>query len=226
MSIRTLFISLILLVGYSGMSYAADTASVEKKVSVFTVLKVQGDYNVVLTQGNECSLKVNGDKDAVAAVDAKNTGVTLNVTGGKGNVTLYVTFKDINQITINGACKVSATKQIKTGDLALNLDGKTAGSLDIKVKVFTFNCNTDNNFTLTGKADKGTAKVDGEGTIDMSQLKVDDLNVEYSGDTDIKIYAHPNLHVKMSGDGNLIYYGNPRVKIFKVDGNGMPKEGK
>ena len=226
MSIRTFFISFILLAGFSTVSFAADTTSVTKKVSVFTVLKVQGNYNVVLTQGNECSLKVNGDKDAVAAVDAKNTGVTLNVTGGKGNVTLYVTFKDINQISINGTCKVSAAKQIKTGDLALNLDGKTEGSLDLKVKVFTFNCNTDSNFSLSGKADKGNAKVDGEGTIDMSQLKVDDLDIEYSGDSDIKIFAHPTLHVKMSGDGNLIYYGNPRVKIFKVNGTGMPKEGK
>ena len=225
MRIRTLFISFILL-ACTQASFAADTTSVTKKVSVFTVLKVQGDFNVVLTQGSECSLKVNGDKDAVAAVDAKNSGVTLNVTGGKGNVTLYVTFKDINQISINGACKVSGTKQIKTGDLALNLDGKTEGSLDMKVKVFTFNCNTDSNFSLSGKADKGNAKVDGEGAIDMSQLKIDDLNIEYSGDNDIKIYAHPNLHVKMSGAGNLIYYGNPRVKVFKVDGNGMPKEGK
>lgn len=225
MSIRTLFISFILL-ACTQAGFAADTTSVTKKVSVFTVLKIQGDYNVILTQGSECSLKVNGDKDAVAAVEAKNTGVTLSITGGKGNITLYVTFKDINQISVNGNCKVSATKEIKSGDLALNLDGNTEGTLDIKVKVFTFNCNTDKNFTLTGKADKGNAKVDGEGTIDMSQLKVSDLTIEYSGDSDIKIYAHPNLHVKMSGNGNLIYYGNPRVKIFKVDGTGMPKEGK
>ena len=229
MSIRTIFISLALLLAFHDVSFAGDTVSESKKIDVFTVLKIEGDFTVVLTQGSACSLKIDGDKDAVAAVQVLGKGVTLSITksgGAKGNVTLYITFKDINQVSVSGNCTVSATNQIKTGDLMLSLNGNTQGSLNVKTKVLTFNSNTDKNFTLTGKANRGNAKLDGEGAIDMSQCKIEDFNLEFSSDADAKIYAHPKLNVKMSGAGNLIYYGNPRIKVFKVDGTGMPKEAK
>jgi hypothetical protein len=229
MRIRAILLSAILFLVLHQVSFAGDTISDSRKISTFTVLKINGNFNVVLIPGSECSLKVNGEKTTVAATQSKNMGVTLTIlmdAAEKGTATLYITLKDINQVTINGTCKVSCTKQIKADDISLNLDGNTQGALDIKTKVITFTCNTDKDFVLKGKADKCTAKVEGDGAIDMSEMKVDDMNIDFSSDTGIKIYAHPDLHVKMSGAGNLTYYGSPKVKIFKVNGTGQPIEQK
>jgi len=228
MKLRNVFTSAILLLSFGQISFAGDTAHEVRKVSTFNLLKISGKFNIILTQGNDNALIVSGDKNAVAATASQNTGVALNITQ-KDTTTpanLYITFKDILQVSIVGNCKVSSTKEIKTDDLKLVLDGNAGGSLDVKTKVLTFNCTTDKNFTLSGKADKCTAKVEDDGAIDMSQFKVDDLTLEYASDTDIKIYAHPDLHVKMAGAGNLTYYGNPKVKVFTVNGTGNPTEGK
>jgi len=228
MKLKHILLSSILFLSFGQITIAGDTAREVRKVSTFNILKINGKFNIVLTQGDANALTVSGDKNAVAAVTSQNTGVALNITM-KDTTTvanLYITFKDILQISIVGNCKISSSKEIKTDDLKLILDGNAGGALDVKTKVLTFTCTTDKNFTLIGKADKCTAKVEDDGAIDMSQFKADDLTLEYASDTDIKIYAHPTLHVKMAGAGNLTYYGNPKVKVFTVNGTGNPTEGK
>jgi hypothetical protein len=228
MKIRVLLFSFILSLVAQHV-IAGDTASDARRVSKFTVLKIQGNFKVVLIPGDNYDLKVNGDKSAITAVHSSNVGTSLNITmdqGTTGDITLYVTFKDILQISINGNIKVCDTRVIKSDDLSLTIDGNTEGTLDLKVKMLTFTSNTDKNLTLKGSAEKCNTKVEGEGAIDMSAFKVDDLTVDYASDTDIKVYARPDLHVKMGGAGNLTYYGGPKVKVFKVNGTGNPIEGK
>ncbi len=226
---RSALLSAFLFLSLSQLSFAGDTASESRKISQFTVLKIQGNFTVIISQGSECSLTVSGDKAAFAGIQSKNTGTNLAInadTTSKANVTLKICVKDINQISVTGTDKVSCTKELKSDDLSLNLAGNTEGTLDLKLKMLTFNCDADKAFTLTGKAEKCNAKVTGDGAIDMSTFKVDDLTIDFGSETDIKVYAHPDLHVKMGGSGNLTYYGNPKVKIFKVDGTGNPIEGK
>lgn len=222
MILRNLVLSAVLLFSFQQLSFAGDTISDTRKISKFTVLKINGNFNIVLTQGDDYSLKVSGNKNTVSAVQSKMTGITLNIDmaqGTKDSATLYISFKDINQISINGSCKVSSTKQIKSDDMKLDLEGNTRGSMDLKIKMLTFVGNTDMAFNLTGKVEKCAATVKGDGALDLSQLKADEMNLNFGTDTDIKIFAH-DLTVTMGGAGNVFCYGNPKKKIVTAHGSG------
>jgi hypothetical protein len=226
MSLRNLFFSAVLLLSFQQLSFAGDTVSDDRKISKFTVLKITGNFKVVLIPDAEYALKVNGNKNTVSAVQSKMAGIILNISvadGTKDSATLYISFKEINQITINGSCNVSCTKQIKSDDMKLDLEGTARGSMDLKIKMLTFIGNTDGNFTLTGKVDKSMATVKGDGALDLSQLKVEDLTLDFGTDTDIKIYAKPTLNITMGGAGNVMLYGHPKNNISHIHGTGELK---
>lgn len=191
------------------------------------MLKITGNFKVVLIPDADFALKVNGNKNTVSSVQSKMAGIILNISvadGTKDSATLYISFKELNQITINGSCNVSSTKQIKSDDMKLDLEGTARGSMDLKIGMLTFISNTDGNFNLTGKADKVVATVKGDGALDLSQLKADEVRLDFGTDTDMKIFAH-DLNVTMGGAGNITYYGNPKKKVFAVHGTGEPKQG-
>ena len=233
MFLRRVFTPAIFLLAFHFTGFAsgmlADSVTETKNVSAFTVIKIQGNFNVVLTPGSGCSLKITAVKDFMPAIDIKNVGTTLNISskaGAVGGATLYIGMKEIIQININTTGTVSCTKEIKTDDLSLTLEGNIEGSLMLNIKMLTLNTNSAKNLELKGKAKKSNAKLNSEGNVDMSALQVDDLQLDNGCDGDVKIFAHPDLHVKMDGTGTLTYFGNPRVKVFTVHGEGKVVEGK
>jgi len=207
---------------------AADSVSETKKVTNFTVLKIKGTFNVVITQDKECSLKIVApDKDAMAGIEVKNAGTSLIINtkdGSKGSATLYIGIKDILQITITTSGTVNSTNKISTDVLALNIDGDAVVNLTLDVKELTWTSSSSKDVVVTGKVKKCTLKDSGEGNVDASGLKTDDMTVDDSSDGDLKIFAHPDLHAKVGGSGNLTYFGNPRTKIFKVEGSASEKQ--
>jgi hypothetical protein len=231
MQVRGVLASLLFLVSFQFIGHSinvpVDSLSETKTVAAFTVLKVQGNFNVVLSPGTGCSLKVTADKATMSSVDVKNSGTSLIITmkdGATGGATLYIGTKDILQISLNTTGTVSCSKEIKSNDLSLNLDGKVEGTLMLNIKMLTFNSNTDKNFVLNGKVEKCNAKIQGEGNMDMGALKVDDLTVDNSSDGEVKVYAKSKLSAKTTG--KLTYYGKPKDKILKVINDGQFEEGK
>ncbi|HSY76507.1 MAG TPA: DUF2807 domain-containing protein [Bacteroidia bacterium] len=222
-------IALLAFISFSQIIIAcnvADSVTEIKKINAFTTLKVKGNFNIVFTNGS-CSLKiVASDKDAMAAIDIKSTTIlAINMKdGATGTATLYIGIKDIQQIVINTNGWVSCTNAIDVGDLALNIDGNVTGTLNLDVKVLNCNSNSGKALIMKGKAKACTFKDGGEGSLDASALKTDNLTLEDSSDGDLKVYAHPEMHVKIMGSGTLTYYGNPRVKTFKVSGQATEQQ--
>jgi len=227
--IRKMLFLAICIAG-SNHTYASvsDSVTDTKKVVDFNILKIHGNFNVVITQGKTCSLRVvAADKDAIAAVDVK-ASPTLNITmkeGTKSSATLYITVKeDIRQITINTVGNVSSTNSIKAENFALNIDGDVNVNISVDITLFTYTSSSSKPIVIKGKAKTCNFNDSGEGSVDASGLKIDNLNLDDSSDGELKVYAKPEMHVKLSGTGALIYYGSPRVKTFKLAGQADEKQ--
>lgn len=216
-----------LFMAVSHFALAGDSISADKKINNFTTLKVNGNFNIVLIQGS-CSLKITAvDQNTMSAIDVKSTPTSLTITekdGTTGGATLYIGLKDENQISININGTVSAPKTIENGELSLNIDGNTTGTLTLDVKMLNCNLSSGKELVLKGKAKQCNFKDSGEGNIDASELKIDNLTLDDSSDGDLKIYAKPEMHVKMEGSGALTYYGSPRIKTFKLGGQATDKQ--
>jgi len=223
--VRTLLAAIIFF--FSAFSASAkatsDSVSDVKKVTNFTIIKIKGNFNVVLTQAKECSLKVvAADKDAMAGIDIKNAGTQLVINakeGSKGAGTIYIGVKELLQLTVTTNGTVTSTNQINTDVLALNIDGDAVVKLDLDVKELTYTDNSNKSIVLTGKIKKCTLKDNGEASIDASGMKTDDMTIEDTSDGDLKVNVRSNMQVKIGGSGNLTYFGKPTNKVVKVQGS-------
>jgi len=230
MRINRIIAALGLLCGFSQVlmaSNVADSVTEVKKVNAFTTLKVNGNFNIIFTQSS-CSLKITAsDQNTMSAIDVKSTPTSLTISqkdGAQGAVTLYIGLKDEQLITLNINGTVSATNTIDNGELSINIDGNVSGALTLDVKMLNLNCSSGKGLVFKGKAKQCNFKDSGEGSIDASELKTDNITLDDSSDGDLKIYAHPEMHVKMEGSGALTYYGSPRIKTFKVSGQATDKQ--
>ena len=205
----------------------ADSVTEIKKVNAFTTLKVNGNFNIVFTQGS-CSLKITAsDQNAMSGIEVKSTPSSLTISqkdGAQGTATLYIGLKEEQIISLNINGNISATNTIDNGELSLNFDGNVVGTLVLDVKMLNVNTSSGKALVLKGKAKQCNFKDSGEGSVDASELKMDNITLDDSSDGDLKIYAHPEMHVKLEGTGALIYYGNPRIKTFKVSGQATDKQ--
>ncbi|MGP8217578.1 MAG: head GIN domain-containing protein [Bacteroidia bacterium] len=199
----------------------ADSITETKNVTAFTTLKINGNFNIVFTQGI-CSLKITApDKDLMSSVDVKNSGATLGINmkeGVQGAATLYIGLKDIQQITLSINGTVSSSNTINTDNLSLNIAGNALVVLTLDIKMLNYISNSEKPTILNGKVKKCTFKDSGQGNINASELKTDDMTLEDSSDGDLKVYAHPELHIKLTGSGTITYFGNPETKTFKAEG--------
>jgi len=205
----------------------ADSITDSPKIIDFNSLKISGNFNVVLKQGKACSIKVvSPDKDAASSVVVKS-GVTLNVTmkeGSKTAVTLYITVKDLQQINANIEGSLSCADKLEADAFTLNISGNATVSLTFDSKALNCILNSGKPIVLKGKSKSCIFKDDGDGSVDASELKTDNLTLEDNSDGDLKVYAHPEMHVKLNGGGNLTYYGSPRVKTFKLSGRATEQQ--
>lgn len=224
---KTLVLAMFLTVGQIAIAGNSDSITTEKKVNAFTTLKVNGNFNIVFTQGT-CSLKITAaDQNSMSSIDVKSSPTSLTISqkdGAQGGATLYIGLKDVQQISININGNISTTNTINNGELTLNIDGNATGTLSMDVKMLNCNSSSGKELTLKGKAKQCNFKDSGEGSIDASELKTDNMTLDDSSDGDLKIYAHPEMHVKMEGSGAFTYFGNPRIKTFKLGGQASDKQ--
>jgi hypothetical protein len=194
----------------------------------FHAIHVSSAFDVYLSQGNE-------EKVAVSAASEKDLAdITVEVRNGvlevgwdrkgkwsRGNKKLkaWISFKNINELHVSGACDVDIAGTIKADDLKIELAG--ASDLSGKIEV-TRNLTMD----LSGASDaklSGTAaemKIDASGASSFKgfDFSVDICNAEASGASDIKITVNKELSANASGASDVNYKGGGVIRDIKTSG--------
>lgn len=224
---RIYIIGFCLIISHGLFAYVPDSVSDTKKVIDFNILKIKGNFNVFITQGKTCSLKVVApDKTAMDGVEVK-AGTTLNIDtkeGVKSGATLYITVKnDIAQIAINTNGTVSSTNTISGDGLNLNIDGDASVNLSVDAKQLMYTSNSSKPTVIKGKAKTCVLNDSGDGSIDASGLKIKTLNADDSSDGELKVDAD-EIHLKIGGTGAFTYSGKPSIKDFKLHGQADAKQ--
>jgi len=118
------------------------------------------DAQVVLTQGTEPSIRIEGDKKSVSSVSTSVENGALVISGTNHSpVTVYVTAGELCLIQVEGSGKISGSQLISADMLLL----KVVGTGSIKVDVRTLSL---------GMIVRGKGKIYVEGTTCDSYTKV------------------------------------------------------
>ncbi|MBK6837727.1 MAG: DUF2807 domain-containing protein [Bacteroidetes bacterium] len=126
----------------------------------FYGLVLNTNANVILTQGTETALRVEGDLRLIKSIRTEVLNGALVISGTNNRpVTVYVTMEEINLIEINGAGKVFSSQPVNSDMLLLKVNG--TGSIKLDVRALAL-----------GMIVKGTGKIIASGSVGESFVRV------------------------------------------------------
>ncbi len=219
----------VLFVNAHSQEKIYDENAVPREVKEFTGINVSGAFDVYISQGNEEAAAVSaasGKDREMITTEVKNgiLYIRYNTKGlkwTKGNKELkaYISFKNIEQLTISGACDVFMNGKIKLEKLTLNQSGASdIKKADLEVGRLTAGISGASDVKITGKAQYVTIEASGASSFKGYDLEVEHCNVKASGASDIKITVNKELSAQASGASDIRYKGEGVIRDIKSSG--------
>lgn len=219
--------SFILLLGACNTIKGSGNIITEnRQVSNFTNISVGGTGTVILTQGDEESLKIETDDNIISHI---KTGVANKILfiEPEDNINLnpshpikyYITMKEINGLNLSGVVELKS-EEIETTHLDLNISGSSVVNIDsLNTKILAVNTSGVSNCILSGQVIAQTINISGDGEYNAPKLESQTADVNVSGLGEVTIWVNDTLNVDISGSAEVNYYGNPTI-TQDVSGSG------
>jgi hypothetical protein len=184
-----------------------------RNVDTFTKIAFRVPGKLYLKQGPVQKVELQGDSDVLSKIETEVSGNRLSIGREDGwriwrdwddkKITVYITVKDIEAISVSGSGDLVSDGRLKTGDLDLNVSG--SGSLRIQVDA-------------NGAMD---ANVSGSGDIDVQgNCRSLESRVSGSGKVNYDGAISDRADVNVSGSGRIIASGTARMIKTTISGSG------
>jgi hypothetical protein len=223
--------SIVLLLGLTPPAQSQTEDNWEYKdlqVGEFTAVRLDGSFKVYLVQGEQSSIRVKASNNVVFDnIKVRNYNGELEIKLNQSifeysRVSLYITFKTLNQLDIEGGVNLKTNGYIDLNDFAVSIEGGANVELKLKAKTVEFRGAGGFILEMSGVADLLDLAIDGAGHVSANELKTDNVKFKVRGFGTGNVYATKLLNVKLEGVGMVRYKGEPKVTQY-IDGLGSVK---
>ena len=205
--------------GFNILRGSGDVITETREVSGFdkVVLACSGD--IILTQGEEESLKIEGEDNIVAKITTEVKDGTLYLEFENSSISFvtterlkfYLTMDEITGLTITGSGDIDSA-EIETTTLDISIVG--SGDIDIDAlaaKRLDVSIAGSGDLNLVGEVQTHTVNIAGSGNYEARHLHSQTVSITIAGSGDITVWAEDALDVKILGSGDVYYFGRPSV---------------
>jgi len=229
-----LFMSLLMAAGLYAQQVNDPNAEV-REAKNFHGIHLSSAFDVYLSQSNEEAVAVSASetkyrehikvevKDGILYVGYDSKG--LKWIRGNKKLKAYISFKQIDKLSISGACDVFITGTLKAGDMTINLSGASDLKGKIEVSKLAIDISGASDITLNGSAMQLDIEASGASNFKGYELVTDVCNASASGASDIKVTVNKELSAHASGASDVRYKGNGVIRDIKSSGASKVSKG-
>ncbi len=205
---------------------AGDDSNVRTyNIQPFTKIYLEGAFKVVLEQGTQAGLKIKTNEDNFKYIDVQSSVETLSLKITKKHfnfdeLVLYVTFKDLEKLEIQGGVNLETKGYVDLKDFSLRVEGGATVEMNIKANRVDVVGEGGVKFELDGISDELIARISGAGYLDAIDLKTRKSDIRIEGVGAGSVYSTELLNATISGVGKIRYKGEPKV-FKKIEGVGV-----
>lgn len=194
-------------------------------VEPFTKIYLEGAFKVILEQGTQSGLRIKTDESNFKYIDVQSDSQTLSLKIIKKHfdfdeLILYVTFKDLEKLVIQGGVSLETKGYVDLKDFYLHVEGGANVEMNLKANKVKVNGEGGVKFEFDGVAGELDATISGAGYLDAIDLKTKNCDIRIEGVGAGSVYATESLNATISGVGKIRYKGDPKV-YKKVEGIGV-----
>lgn len=233
--LSNLFIGLVAVTGLSAQQVNDPNAEI-RLAKNYHGISVSSAFDVYLSQSNEEAVAVSASetkyrerikvevKDGILYVGYDSDG---KMGWGNSNKKLkaYISFKQIDKLTVSGACDVYISGTLKADNLSINQSGASDLKGKLDVNKLTVDLSGASDITVTGTATQLSIEASGASDFKGYDLNTDICNARASGASDIKITVNKELSAHASGASDVRYKGNGVIRDIKSSGASSVSKG-
>ncbi len=226
-------LALFLITSVSAFGNATQSNVEERKVGEYDAVYVSGWFDVVLVDGKEGSITLEGKANTIEHINTEVKNGTLLIEWDKevstnlfkSKVSITVPVESISAVKLSGSGSVVSKTTVKSESFATTLSG--SGTLDLRAESASMSSTISGSgkTILSGKTNSYEVQLSGSGDVKAYNLKAEDVTVNISGSGKIRIHADTSITSRVSGSGNVYYTGNATKIDSKVSGSGSISKG-
>jgi hypothetical protein len=206
-----------------------------RNVGSFHSIQVSHAIDVVIKQGNEEAVVVSATetkyrdqiktevKDGVLRIWYDYKGLPK---WNKDNPRLraYISLKQLNQLSVSGACDVKVDGVLKGSKLIVKLSGASQFKGELQFDQLTMEQSGASDSNVKGKVTDLTIQVSGASDFKGFDLQTVNCTAVASGASDIKITVSRDLKIESSGASDVEYKGTATISSMKTSGAGSVRK--
>jgi len=224
--ISAIVLGLVLCAGISAQQVNDPNAEV-REAKNYHGISLSSAFDVYLTQSNEEAVAVSASetryrerikvevKDGILHIRYESDGKWN--TGNK-KLKAYISFKQIDKLTVSGACDVFISGTLKADDLTINQSGASDLKGKLDVKKLTVDLSGASDMNVTGLASQLNLETSGASDFKGFDLVTDFCTARASGASDIRITVNKELSAHANGASDVQYKGEGVIRDLKTSG--------
>ncbi|WP_442266708.1 head GIN domain-containing protein [Tenacibaculum sp. ZS6-P6] len=189
----------------------------KRSVGNFDDINVGGSFDVVLVDGREGEITIEGEENIIPYIITEVRGNTLKIKTKKNTnlrfnrkLTVTVAFEKIDGIGLGGSGNVRSEKTVTGEKVSLSIGG--SGNIKAKIKASTLSTSIggSGNIRVSGSTNNFKCSIGGSGNIKAYNVTTKTLKVNVAGSGDIEATVKEKIKATVVGSGSVYYKGNPK----------------
>jgi hypothetical protein len=185
-----LMVSITAMVLVSCKSASASVSESRMMNNIFYGVILKANAQVILSQGSENSVRIEGDENSVSSVETTLDNGALVINGSNDlPVTIYVTMDDISLIEVNGSGRIFSSQVLYSDILLLKVVG--SGSIQVDVRSLSLGMIVKGNGRIYAKGSTGDSYTRVLGNGQVVAMNLDSVKITTEANIDNVILKKP-----------------------------------
>ncbi len=202
--------------------------SEDRPIKPFIAIQIGGAFEVILTQGETQSLKIEADENLLDYIITEVRGDELIIETGSEIrkckvLKAYITFVELESLELSGAVEMMGEGRLEFNKLNIDASGATEINMDFTAEVLKMDVSGATEVALSGIANEVYIDASGASELSAGDLETETFFLEISGAGDATIFVKERLDVTVSGAAHVTYLGDPEFVNRSISGAGSIK---
>ncbi|MBS1639360.1 MAG: DUF2807 domain-containing protein [Bacteroidetes bacterium] len=205
-------------------------SSETRNISSAQKIKLAGNYNVELSQGNT-SLKINTDENLLSYIETYNENGWLVIKtkehyrlSSSNPIKIIISTDKLEAIKLAGSGNITGTTKFTGGDmLEIAIAGSGNATLEVNTPKVKSSIAGSGDIILSGETKDEEIHIAGHGNYKAINLKSENADVHIAGSGNANVFAANKLSIHIAGSGDVNYKGNPAINK-EIVGSGNIKK--